>query len=66
MDGPTLLRAGRAAHLRIVLISLAATIVVVLVGLNARMDPAGTARSTAAIKAQPASAFAGNEGPAVR
>jgi hypothetical protein len=66
MDDLTLLRAGRAAHLRIVLISLAATIVVVLVGLNARMDPAETARSTAVIKAQPAYTFAGNEGPAVR
>jgi hypothetical protein len=66
MDDPTLLRAGRAAHLKIILISLAATIVVILVGLNARMNPAETDRSTAVIKAQPASTFAGNEGPAPR
>lgn len=57
---PTLHRAGSSTHLKIVLVSLAAAIVVVVVGLNARNTSFDTT-ATAVIKAQPTPAYAGKE-----
>ena len=65
----TLHRAGSTTHLKIVLVSLVAAIVVVAVGINARTsstDTAATAAGSAVVKAGQPPAFAGNEGATVR
>ena len=65
----SLLRAGRATHLKIALVSLAATIVVVIVGINARtanVDTASTATGSAVVKAGQTTGYAGNESATVR
>jgi len=64
---PTLHRAGRTTHLKIVLVSLVAAMVVVVVGINARNSSFATAGTgQAVVKATPAPAYAGKEGAAVR
>ena len=62
---PTLHRAGRTTHLKIVLVSLVAVVVVVVVGLNARNSTFDTT-ATAVIKATPEPAYAGQERATVR
>ncbi|WP_157100352.1 hypothetical protein [Rhodoplanes sp. Z2-YC6860] len=65
----TLLRARGATHLKIVLVSLAAAIVVVVVGINARtssFDTAATATGPAVVKAVPTPAYAGKDGATIR
>jgi hypothetical protein len=65
----TLHRAGSTTHLKIVLVSLVAAIVVVVVGLNARndsFDTADTRSGPAVVKATPAPSYAGKESPSVR
>ena len=65
----TLNRAGRTTHLKIVLVSLVATIAVVAVGLNARtgsIETTGTADSMAAIKAGKAQHYVDKERATVR
>ena len=60
----SLLGAGRTTHLKIVALSLAAAIVVVLIGLNARVtDGAGTG---AVVKAAQPPTFAGQETSPIR
>ena len=54
----TLLRAGRATHLKIVLVSLIAAVAVVAVGFNANTRITETT-GTAVVKAKPAAAYAG-------
>jgi hypothetical protein len=62
---PTLHRAGSTTHLKIVLVSLAAAIAVVVVGLNARTSTFDT-MATAVVKPAPAQAYAGQERATVR
>jgi hypothetical protein len=65
----TLRRAGRATHLKIVLVSLAAALVVVVIGLNARtgsFDAASTASGPSVVKAPKTPTYAGNEDAQVR
>ena len=60
----SLLGAGRTTHLKIVALSLAGAIVVVLIGLNARVtDGAGTG---AVVKAGQPATFAGQESSSIR
>ena len=62
-------RAGSTTHLKIVLVSLVAAIVVVAVGINARTsgtDTAASANGPAVVKAGQPPAFAGQEGSTVR
>ena len=60
----SLLGAGRTTHLKIVALSLAGAIVVVLIGLNAKVtDGAGTG---AVVKAGQPAAFAGQENAPIR
>ena len=66
---PTIFRATRAMHLKIVLVSLVAVIVVVTVGLNARtgsFDTAGTASGPVVLKAGQAQTYAVKERAPVR
>ena len=63
---PTLFRAGRATHLKIVLVSLVAAVVVVVVGINARTGRFETAGGPTIIKAQPAPSYADKNGGTVR
>lgn len=65
----TLFRAGRATHLKILLVSLIAAIAVVAVGLNAQTgthDMAGTMGGPAVVKAKSAPAYAGQERATIR
>jgi hypothetical protein len=65
----TLLRARGATHLKIVLVSLVAAIVVVVIGINARtgsIDTAANATGPAIVKAVPTPAYAGKEDATVR
>ena len=65
----SLLRARSATHLKIVLVSLVAAMVVVIVGVNARttsFDTAATATGPAVVKAVHTPAYAGKEGATVR
>jgi len=64
----TLLRAGSATHLKIVLVSLVAAIVVVAVGINARTGSFDTAAATGplVVKASKTPAYAGNKDATVR
>jgi hypothetical protein len=65
----TLLRARSATHLKIILVSLVAAIVVVVVGVNARtgnFDTAATATGPVIVKATKTPAYAGNKDAAVR
>jgi hypothetical protein len=55
---PTIHRAGRTTHLKIALVSLAAAIVVVAVGFNARNSTFDTT-ATAVVKPAPTPAYAG-------
>ncbi len=60
----SLLGAGRTTHLKIAALSLAGAIVVVLIGLNARVtDGAGTG---AVVKAAQPPTFAGQETSPIR
>jgi hypothetical protein len=61
----TLHRAGSTTHLKIVLVSLVAAVVVVVVGLNARNSTFDTT-ATAVIKAKPEPTYAGQERATVR
>ncbi|MBX9825441.1 MAG: hypothetical protein K2Y27_10645 [Xanthobacteraceae bacterium] len=63
---PTLHRAGSTTHLKIVLVSLVAAIVVVVVGFNARITSIDTASGPAAVKAKPAADYAGQPRATVR
>jgi hypothetical protein len=62
---PTLHRAGRETHLKIVLVSLAAAVVVVVVGLSARTSSFDTT-ATAVVKPAATPAYAGQERGTVR
>jgi len=65
----SLLRARSATHLKIVLVSLMAAIVVVVVGINARtnsFDTAANATGPAVVKAVHTPAYAGKDGVTVR
>jgi hypothetical protein len=65
----TLLRARSATHLKIVLVSLVAAMVVVIVGVNARtgsFDTAANATGPVVVKASKTPAYAGNKDAAVR
>ena len=62
---PTIHRAGRTTHLKIALVSLAAAIVVVAVGINARNSTFDTT-ATAVVKPAPTPAYAGQERATVR
>jgi hypothetical protein len=65
----TLLSANRTTHLKIVAVSLACAIVVVLVGIHARTTDIATAQGPAAsavVKAGQPTTFAGQESSAVR
>ncbi|MBX9844036.1 MAG: hypothetical protein K2Z80_19725 [Xanthobacteraceae bacterium] len=63
---PTLRRAGSTTHLKIVLVSLVAAIVVVVVGFNARTTSFYTADGPAVVKAKPAADYAGQQRATVR
>ncbi len=60
----SLLGAGRTTHLKIVALSLAAAIVVVLIGLNARLTDG--ASTSAVIKAGQPATLAGQETSSIR
>ena len=65
----TLFRAGRATHLKIVLVSLVAAAIVVVIGINARTSNVETARGTTGltiVKATPAKTFADQESATIR
>ncbi len=64
---PTLLRAGRNTHLKIVAVALVAAMAVVVVGINARVDNVATATAPSTIiKAGQPATFAGQESSAIR
>jgi hypothetical protein len=65
---PSLLNAGRTTHLKIVTVALVAGILVVAVGINARITNLGTAHvgTDAVIRAGQPATYAGQETVAVR
>jgi hypothetical protein len=63
---PTLLRAGRNTHLKIVAVALVAAVAVVVVGINARVDNLATANAPSTIKAGQPATFAVQEGSTIR
>jgi hypothetical protein len=65
----TLLRAGRTTHLKVLAVALAASIAIVVVGLNARSEYLPTVRATAdniVVKAAQPGIYAGQEASTVR
>jgi hypothetical protein len=62
----TLVRAGRNTHIKIVAVALAAVIVLVTVGIHARIERNDVASGPAVIKAGAPAAYAGQERSSVR
>ena len=65
----TLWRAGRTTHLKVLAVALSASIVIVVVGLNARSEHLPTARATAGsivVKAGKSGTYAGQAASTVR
>ncbi|HEY7232126.1 MAG TPA: hypothetical protein VH558_17345 [Pseudolabrys sp.] len=62
----SLLHAGRTTHLKIVLVSLITAAVVVVVGVNARIDSSSATVDNGVIKAGQPTAYAGKENTVVR
>ena len=61
--------AGHTTHLKIVAVSLVASIVVVVIGINARLDSgttAGVEKSQTVVKAGKAKTFTDNGGATIR
>jgi hypothetical protein len=58
--------AGRNTHLKIVAVALMASIVVVVVGINSRVESVESGAPQVVVKAGQPTVYTGNDGPTIR